>query len=264
MAAFTPAFFERVRGFGLETERPVFIVGLPRSGTTLTEQILAAHSQVFGAGELHLAREDFQALGTQPTEESIFAALSGLQGDAVRRLAQRHLDQLADLEPHGRAHRGQDAGQLSVSRPAGGAVSQGEVHPLPPRSARRGRVLLDDSLSPPPLGQRSRAHRRPFPGISTADGALAERCCPSRCWKSTTRRRWPTCRAWPGDWWSGADWTGNRHAWLSTKASGRCAPPASFRCASPSTRDRWRAGGNYERDLGPLFAALKPLLEKDS
>ena len=55
MAAFTPAFFERVRGFGLDTERPVFIVGLPRSGTTLTEQILAAHSQVFGAGELRLA-----------------------------------------------------------------------------------------------------------------------------------------------------------------------------------------------------------------
>ena len=68
MAAFTPAFFERVRGFGLETERPVFIVGLPRSGTTLTEQILAAHSQVFGAGELYLAREDFLALGTQPTD----------------------------------------------------------------------------------------------------------------------------------------------------------------------------------------------------
>lgn len=32
--------------------RPVFVVGMPRSGTTLTEQILAAHPQVFGAGEL--------------------------------------------------------------------------------------------------------------------------------------------------------------------------------------------------------------------
>jgi len=49
MATCTPAFFERVRGFGLETERPIFIVGLPRSGTTLTEQVLASHSQVFGA-----------------------------------------------------------------------------------------------------------------------------------------------------------------------------------------------------------------------
>src|SRR5262249_31065579 len=49
LAAFTPGYFERVRGFGLETERPVFIVGLPRSGTTLIEQILASHSQVFWA-----------------------------------------------------------------------------------------------------------------------------------------------------------------------------------------------------------------------
>ena len=46
----TPDFFERVRGFGLESEVPVFVVGLPRSGTTLIEQILASHSRVFGRG----------------------------------------------------------------------------------------------------------------------------------------------------------------------------------------------------------------------
>jgi tetratricopeptide (TPR) repeat protein len=34
------------------SERPVFIVGMPRSGTTLAEQILASHPEVFGAGEL--------------------------------------------------------------------------------------------------------------------------------------------------------------------------------------------------------------------
>jgi Flp pilus assembly protein TadD len=97
IAAFTPAFFERVRGFGLDTERPVFIVGLPRSGTTLTEQILAAHSQVYGAGELTLGRKDFLALGTQPTTDSAFATLPLLPGDAIRRLAERHLDQLATM-----------------------------------------------------------------------------------------------------------------------------------------------------------------------
>ena len=50
IAAFSPPFFERVRGFGIETERPVFIVGLPRSGTTLTEQILASHPRVLRGG----------------------------------------------------------------------------------------------------------------------------------------------------------------------------------------------------------------------
>jgi tetratricopeptide (TPR) repeat protein len=104
IAAFPPAFFERMRGLGLETERPVFIVGLPRSGTTLTEQVLASHSQVFGAGELRLAREDFLALANaaserpggedQSTEARALEGLARLERDAVRRIGQRHLEQL--------------------------------------------------------------------------------------------------------------------------------------------------------------------------
>ncbi len=39
--------------FGLYSHTPIFIVGMPRSGTTLAEQILASHSDVFGAGELN-------------------------------------------------------------------------------------------------------------------------------------------------------------------------------------------------------------------
>ena len=54
---FDRAFFARLSGAGHLTQRPVFIVGLPRSGTTLVEQILASHPQVYGAGELTLVRE---------------------------------------------------------------------------------------------------------------------------------------------------------------------------------------------------------------
>ncbi len=42
----------RPRAKGSDSRRPVFIVGMPRSGTSLTEQILASHPDVFGAGEL--------------------------------------------------------------------------------------------------------------------------------------------------------------------------------------------------------------------
>lgn len=45
-------FFAARRRLGLGTDQPVFIVGLPRSGTTLTEQILSSHPQMHGAGEL--------------------------------------------------------------------------------------------------------------------------------------------------------------------------------------------------------------------
>jgi len=50
---FNRALFERLKGCGHEDSRPVFIVGMPRSGTTLLEQILASHPDVNGAGELH-------------------------------------------------------------------------------------------------------------------------------------------------------------------------------------------------------------------
>ena len=42
-------------GSGYPDERPVFILGMPRSGTSLTEQVLASHSEVAGAGELSYA-----------------------------------------------------------------------------------------------------------------------------------------------------------------------------------------------------------------
>ena len=43
---------EKYSKFGNKSSRPIFILGMPRSGTTLIEQILSSHSQVFGAGEL--------------------------------------------------------------------------------------------------------------------------------------------------------------------------------------------------------------------
>src|SRR5262249_27774934 len=51
IAVFTPAFFERVRPFGVESEVPVFVIGMPRSGTTLAEQIIASHPPARGGGE---------------------------------------------------------------------------------------------------------------------------------------------------------------------------------------------------------------------
>ncbi len=100
LTTFTPEFFERVRGFGFDSERPVFIVGLPRSGTTLLEQVLASHSRVFGAGELRLSRDNFEFLGggTDGAAESrAFAALQAIEADGVIQLAQRHLKRLGNL-----------------------------------------------------------------------------------------------------------------------------------------------------------------------
>jgi tetratricopeptide (TPR) repeat protein len=97
LAAFTSEFFARAHEWGLETERPVFVVGLPRSGTTLVEQILASHSRVFGAGELQLARNSYKALPeVTGRSSSVQDCLDHLDRDLVGYLARQHLDGLAD------------------------------------------------------------------------------------------------------------------------------------------------------------------------
>jgi tetratricopeptide (TPR) repeat protein len=49
---FTPEFLESLEGVGCPAPDPIFVVGLPRAGSTLLEQILASHSQVEGTTEL--------------------------------------------------------------------------------------------------------------------------------------------------------------------------------------------------------------------
>ena len=49
---FTPDYFARHAELGSDDETPLMVVGMPRSGTTLTEQIIASHSAVVGGGEL--------------------------------------------------------------------------------------------------------------------------------------------------------------------------------------------------------------------
>ncbi len=49
---FDSSLFEKYQSVGCKDEAPIFILGMPRSGTTLVEQILASHPHVHGAGEI--------------------------------------------------------------------------------------------------------------------------------------------------------------------------------------------------------------------
>lgn len=77
---------------------PVFIVGMPRSGTTLIEQILASHSRVFGGGE----REDFRELVSTLTAANGAAfpeTVATLSPDDRRRLGARYLEAIKVTDP---------------------------------------------------------------------------------------------------------------------------------------------------------------------
>jgi Sulfotransferase family len=62
IAGFSAELMERTKDWGHASRAPVFVVGLPRSGTTLTEQILASHPAIHGAGELKFVAEAFEKL----------------------------------------------------------------------------------------------------------------------------------------------------------------------------------------------------------
>ena len=91
LATFSTNHFSRVRGFGLPTRRPVFVVGLPRSGTTLVEQVLASHPAVFGAGELRLVWDILDLLPQAAGRDAPpLDCIAHVDQKAVGALAQRH------------------------------------------------------------------------------------------------------------------------------------------------------------------------------
>jgi tetratricopeptide (TPR) repeat protein len=98
IAAFQPEFFARFAGAGLDSRRPVFIFGMPRSGTTLIEQILASHSQLHGAGELNQGRLSFESIPVLLNRtDSPPDCIPYLSAEVVRQVASRHESRLLEL-----------------------------------------------------------------------------------------------------------------------------------------------------------------------
>ena len=74
-------------------KKPIFIVGMPRSGTTLTEQILASHSQVFGAGELQAVGRILSPL----LRDMAITAKQEVSDEVLSQLKKTYLSELAEL-----------------------------------------------------------------------------------------------------------------------------------------------------------------------
>ncbi|MBS0644081.1 MAG: tetratricopeptide repeat protein [Proteobacteria bacterium] len=101
-AIFSPAMISHLAGWGEPSEVPIFILGMPRSGSTLIEQILASHHQVIAGGE----RKDFgqslqQILQAVPanTGDAEPDAVLSLDPTTMQRLGRSYLDLLPPLTP---------------------------------------------------------------------------------------------------------------------------------------------------------------------
>lgn len=102
---FTPEFIRKHKEQGLYSHQPVFVLGMPRSGTTLIEQILSSHSMIFGAGEL----QDIPSIGAGMAQAikpgtTYPSALTNTNADLINGFALSYLKRLQTMtqEDHAR------------------------------------------------------------------------------------------------------------------------------------------------------------------
>lgn len=95
---FTRELFERRRGAGCPSRLPVFIVGMPRSGSTLVEQILASHPEVHGGDELEFLPDLASAIRAEQANSTFPDCLADLGPEALTRHGESYVDQLRRLD----------------------------------------------------------------------------------------------------------------------------------------------------------------------
>jgi tetratricopeptide (TPR) repeat protein len=97
-SVFTAALMREKQGQGDPSAVPVFIVGMPRSGTTLIEQIIASHPKVFGAGELRVMANLAEAFSD--SNGTLFPeAVPAMSSEHLRRLGGDYLRAVERLAP---------------------------------------------------------------------------------------------------------------------------------------------------------------------
>ena len=94
---FTPELMRIKKGNGNPSRLPIFIVGMPRSGSTLVEQILASHPDVYAAGERGYFREAVRALDAQTGGAHFPENVPDLTAEQLRALGANYLDRVVKL-----------------------------------------------------------------------------------------------------------------------------------------------------------------------
>ncbi|MBN9673602.1 tetratricopeptide repeat-containing sulfotransferase family protein [Roseibium aggregatum] len=89
---FTKEFFESRKTAALTSEKPVFVFGMPRSGTTLTEQIIANHKLAHGVGECtYFTRLQKDYFGSRYFSKNLLTKLSSMQEKDFKRVGKGYL-----------------------------------------------------------------------------------------------------------------------------------------------------------------------------
>jgi tetratricopeptide (TPR) repeat protein len=98
-SVFTADLLARNANAGDPSKVPVFILGMPRSGSTLTEQILASHPSVFGAGEMRYLGEAARSFRGQDASDYFPDVMRELTPGQLRDFGARYVEQLRGWAP---------------------------------------------------------------------------------------------------------------------------------------------------------------------
>ena len=97
---YAKSFFETNTVRGSDSELPVFILGLPRSGTTLVEQIVSSHPQMFGAGELGSLMTIEEGIAKKiETSHPYPEGISSCKDSVAAEFSTRYLRELSEYSP---------------------------------------------------------------------------------------------------------------------------------------------------------------------
>ena len=101
-AVFTPALIRAQSGGGDPSAMSIFVIGMPRSGTTLVEQILASHPTVHGAGELKTLNDIVHNVHDPAGNPAPFPEfVPALDGDSLRQIGLHYIATVRQLSHHG-------------------------------------------------------------------------------------------------------------------------------------------------------------------
>jgi len=94
---FNKPFFESRKDLGCKDITPIFILGMPRSGSTLIEQILSSHPDCYGAGELQFIQKIIvENMSTNLSSETV----SRLNSDTLIKMGMDYISKIRDIEPN--------------------------------------------------------------------------------------------------------------------------------------------------------------------
>jgi tetratricopeptide (TPR) repeat protein len=93
-ATFSADFFSSHHGRGNPERTPIFIIGMPRSGTTLVEQILASHPMVFGAGEQTILARLINSYCTRRKAAHYPEGMLALDPEAFRKMGVEYVERI--------------------------------------------------------------------------------------------------------------------------------------------------------------------------